>query len=97
MCSIANDHDHDASPAKQPEDELARLRKEMEALRAENALLQEENRSLKAQNHELGREREGLLGKIQAFARENKENELRVAEFSSRTAFEGLRRVRVVK
>ena len=29
MCSIANDHDHDASPAKQPADELARLRKEM--------------------------------------------------------------------
>lgn len=56
MCSIANDHEHDPSPIKQPEpDQLSRLRREMEAMRAENLQLQDENRMLRAQNLELGK------------------------------------------
>lgn len=99
MCSIANEHDHEVSPIKQPEtDELTRLRKEMETMRVENWVLLEENRLLKAQNHELSREKESLLFKIQAFTRENKENELRVIEFSSRAfGCKAIRKVRVAK
>lgn len=71
----------------------------METMRMENGALQEENRLLKAQNHELSKEKENLLFKIQAFTRENKENELRVIEFNSRTILssDAIRKVRVVK